>query len=165
VLLVAALLGSAFVDPPVSYAVTLPGSAGPRVAFVAELAISCGLMLTVLLLSASRLARFTGLAAGCLVATYISFEAPLSGMSMNPARTFASAAPGMQWQHLWIYLTAPVLGMLAGAQLFLAVRGARRLACAKLLHPAEARCIHCGYEPMRTASAQVTASASRSLPT
>jgi hypothetical protein len=71
----------------------------------------------------------------------------------------------MQWQHLWIYLTAPVLGMLVGAQLFLAVRGARRLACAKLLHPAEARCSHCGYEPMRTASAQVTASASRSLPT
>src|ERR1700694_896215 len=166
VLLVPAVLGSAFTDPPVSYAATLPGSAGPRVAFVAELAISCGLMLTVLLLSASaRLARFTGLAAGCLVTTYISFEEPLSGMSMNPARTFASAAPGMLWQHVWIYLTAPLLGMLAGAQLFLAVRGARRLACAKLLHPAEARCIHCGYEPLRTISAAVTASASRSLPT
>ncbi len=154
VLLVAALLGSAFTDPPVSYAATLPGPAGPRVAFVAELAISCGLMLTVLLLSASaRLARFTGLAAGCLVAVYIAFEAPLSGTSMNPARTFASAAPGMRWQHFWIYLTAPVLGMLIGAQLFVALRGVRRLACAKLLHPADARCIHCGYEPPATAPA------------
>ena len=85
--------------------------------------------------------------AGSLVALYISFESPLSGMSMNPARTIASAAPGMLWQSLWIYLTAPVLGMLGGAQLFLALRGARRLACAKLLHPAEARCIHCGYQP------------------
>jgi aquaporin Z len=112
------------------------------------LAISGALMFVILTVSGTaRLARFTGLAAGSLVALYISFESPLSGMSMNPARTIASAAPGMLWQSLWIYLTAPVLGMLGGAQLFLALRGARRLACAKLLHPAEARCIHCGYQP------------------
>ena len=166
VLLVAALFGGLFTDPPVSYAATLPGPAGPRIAFVAELAISCGLMLTVLLLSASaRLAPFTGVAAGCLVAAYISFEAPLSGMSMNPARTFASAAPGMLWQHFWIYLTAPVLGMLIGAQLFLAVRGTPRTGCAKLLHPAEARCIHCGYEPGHGAADEVAARPSQSLPT
>jgi aquaporin Z len=61
VLAVAALFGHAFTDPPVSYAATRPGPAGTGVAFVAELAISCGLMLTVLLLSASvRLSRFTG---------------------------------------------------------------------------------------------------------
>jgi len=166
VLLVAALFGGLFTDPPVSYAATLPGPAGPRIAFVAELAISCGLMLTVLLLSASaRLAPFTGVAAGCLVAAYISFEAPLSGMSMNPARTFASAAPGMLWQHFWIYLTAPVLGMLIGAQLFLAVRGTPRTGCAKLLHPAEARCIHCGYEPVHGAADEVAERPSQSLPT
>lgn len=165
VLLVAAALGGAFTGAPVGYAATLPGPAGPGIAFLAELGISCALMLTILLLSASaRLAPFTGLAAGCLVATFISFEAPLSGMSMNPARTFASAAPGMMWQHLWIYLTAPVLGMLLGAQLFLTLRGARRLGCAKLLHPPEVRCIHCGHEPDRAATAAV-ASASRSLPT
>jgi aquaporin Z len=153
VLLVAAALGGAFTDAPVSYATTLPGPAGPGVAFVAELAISCGLMLTVLLLSGSaRLAPFTGLAAGCLVAVYISFEAPLSGMSMNPARTFASAAPAMVWQHFWIYLAAPVLGMLIGAQLFLALRGSRGAGCGKLLHPPEVRCIHCGYEPGQAAA-------------
>jgi len=96
---------------------------------------------------AQRLARFTGIAAGMLVALYISFESPLSGMSMNPARTFASAAPAMLWQHYWIYLVAPTLGMLLGAQVFLTGRGVTRLACAKLLHPADVRCIHCGYEP------------------
>ena len=164
VLLVAAALGGAFTDAPVSYAATLPGPAGPRVAFAAELAISCGLMLTVLLLSGSgRLAPFTGVAAGCLVAAYISFEAPLSGMSMNPARTFASAAPGMLWQHFWIYLTAPVLGMLIGAQLFLALRGAHRTGCAKLLHPADVPCIHCGYEPGHGACDEAAAGPSRSL--
>jgi aquaporin Z len=150
VLVVAAALGSAFTAAPVSYAATMPGPAGPWIAFIAELTISGALMFVILTLSASaRLARFTGVAAGALVALYISFESPLSGMSMNPARTFASAAPGMLWENFWIYLTAPVLGMLGGAQLFLAVRGAQRLACAKLLHATDARCIHCGYQPAR----------------
>lgn len=154
VLLVAATAGRTFSDPPVSYAATLPGPAGARVAFAAELAISLGLMLTVLTLASSaRFARFTGLAAGCLVATYITLESPLSGMSMNPARSFASAAPGMQWRHLWIYVTAPLLGMLSAAQLFLALGGVRRALCAKLLHPLGVRCIHCGYEPDSTSSA------------
>jgi aquaporin Z len=152
VLLVAALAGHAFTDPPVSYAATLPGSSGPAAAFAAELVISAILMLTVLSFSSfARLAPFTGLIVGCLVATYITFESPLSGMSMNPARSLASAAPGMHWRHLWIYLTAPLLGMLTGAQVFIMVAGASHVLCAKLLHPLGVRCIHCGYEP-RTAA-------------
>jgi aquaporin Z len=148
VLLVALWFGRAFTDTPVNYAVTMPGDKGPLVAFIAELVISAALMFVVLSLSATRrLARFTGVAAGILVATYISLEAPLSGMSMNPARTFASAAPGMQWDYYWIYVLAPLLGMLGAAQIFLAVRGWGKLACAKLLHPADQRCIHCGYDP------------------
>ena len=152
VLLVTALAGHAFSDPPVSYAATLPGPKGPAAAFAAEFVISALLMLTVLSLSAwGRLAPFTGVIVGCLVATYITFESPLSGMSMNPARSFASAAPGMQWHHLWIYLTAPLLGMLAGAQAFLVIAGARRVLCAKLLHPLGVPCIHCGYQPRKAA--------------
>src|SRR5215470_444722 len=152
VLLVAAIAGHAFSDPPVSYAATLPGPSGPAAAFAAEFAISAVLMFTVLSLRASaRLAPYTGLIVGCLVATYITFESPLSGMSMNPARSLASAAPGMLWQHLWIYLTAPLLGMLGGAQLFVMVAGAKRVVCAKLLHPLGVRCIHCGYEPRAVA--------------
>ena len=148
VLLVAALAGHAFSDPPVSYAATLPGPSGPAAAFAAEFVISAVLMLTVLSLTATaRLAPYTGLIVGGLVALYITFESPLSGMSMNPARSLASAAPGMLWHHLWIYLTAPLLGMLTGAQVFLMVAGARRVLCAKLLHPLGVRCIHCGYEP------------------
>jgi aquaporin Z len=163
VLLVAVLLGAAFTAPPVSYAATLPGPGGPWVAFAAEFAISAGLMFVVLALSASqRLARFTGLAAGCLVAGYISLEAPLSGMSMNPARTFASAAPAMQWQSFWVYVFAPVSGMLAGAQLYLSVRGGCALGCAKLLHPPDVRCIHCGYDPaVRAPHGEVSVSPGR----
>lgn len=151
VLIVAALFGSEFTDAPVNYAATMPGASGPWIAFIAELLISGALMFVILTLSGTaRLARFTGYAAGCLVALYITFESPLSGMSMNPARTFASAAPGMHWDNFWIYLCAPLLGMLAGAQLYLTVRGVQRLACAKLLHPDDERCIHCGYEPTNT---------------
>jgi len=163
VLLVAAIAGHAFSDPPVSYAATLPGRSGPAAAFAAEFVISAVLMFTVLSLRASaRLARYTGLIVGCLVATYITFESPLSGMSMNPARSLASAAPGMLWHHLWIYLTAPLLGMLSGAQVFLMVAGARRVVCAKLLHPLGVRCIHCGYEPHEAARGESSPAQPRS---
>lgn len=149
VVLVLLLLGDAFNLPPVNNVATVPGLQGPLVAFVAELLISMGLMLTVLFfMNSQRLGRLTGLAAGILVATYITIEAPLSGMSMNPARTFASAAPGGPWTHAWIYYTAPILGMLAAVELYrrLLRRDTRRM-CAKLDHPDHVRCIHCGHEP------------------
>lgn len=142
------LLGHAFSDPPVSYAATRPGDPGIAAAFVAEFAISAVMMATVLTVAAhARYARFTGWAAGFLVASYITLESPISGMSMNPARSFASAAPGMQWQHLWIYFTAPVLGMLAAAQWKQARSGRNAMPCAKLIHGDTVRCIHCGFEP------------------
>jgi aquaporin Z len=148
VVLASMLLGNAFSDPPVSYAATQPGSQGIAAAFVAEFAISAAMMATVLTVAGhARYARFTGWIAGLLVATYISVEAPVSGMSMNPARSFASAAPGMQWQHLWIYFTAPVLGMLAAAQWKQRRSPASALPCAKLIHAGNVRCIHCGFEP------------------
>ena len=57
-------------------------------AFVAELTISFILMITVLFVSnRDTIARYTPYFAGALVATYITFEGPVSGMSMNPART------------------------------------------------------------------------------
>lgn len=147
VLVVAALLGSAFTEMPVRYVTTMPGAQGPVVAFLAETGISALMIFTVLSLSsADRTARYTGLAAGVLVAAYISIEAPLSGMSMNPARTFASAVPGLLWESFWIYATAPILGMLAGAQIFVLTK--RRVGCAKLIHSTTQRCIHCGYEPL-----------------
>ena len=148
VMLVATLLGEAFTKAPVSYVATMPGPQGPWVAFVAEIGISALLMFTVLTISNTpRIARFTGVFAGVLVALYISLEAPLSGMSMNPARSFASAAPALMWQSFWVYVIAPVLGMLSAAQLFLLFRTRTGVGCAKLLHPEDQRCIHCGHEP------------------
>jgi aquaporin Z len=146
VLLVEQLFGERFTAPPLHRAATLPGGAGTAAAFAAELLISFGMMLTVLWFSNHpRLERWTGVAAGVLVATYIGIEAPLSGMSMNPARSFASAAPGGLWEHLWIYFSAPVAGMLLAVATWRA--GARAVGCAKLVHATDQRCIHCGYDP------------------
>jgi aquaporin Z len=146
VLLVRAIAGQAFASPPVSWIVTLPGASGAGIAFAAELLMSAALMWMVLRLSSSApLARYTGLGAGVLVALFISLEAPLSGMSINPARSFASAAPAGIWHAMWIYFLAPPAGMLAAAELHL--RLARRSPCAKLMHTPRERCIHCGQQP------------------
>lgn len=138
----AAAIGMAIEHPAVNYVVTVPGRSGAAIAFLAELCISFGLMLTVLLVSNHRtMAAFTGLIAGCLVAMYISVEAPFSGMSMNPARTFASAAPGGVWTAFWVYLTAPPMGMLAAAEVYVRVKSLKRIYCAKLHHRNAKRCI------------------------
>lgn len=148
VLLVLLAFQERFASPPVDYVQTLPGSAGIWVAFAAEFFISLLLMLTVLVfMNNRRLARLTGLAAGILVALFISIEAPLSGMSMNPARSFASAAPAGHWNFAWIYFTAPFLGMLLAVELYRFLHFSTTRMCAKLDHPGNRRCIHCGYEP------------------
>jgi aquaporin Z len=150
VLLAAALLRGALAHPAVNWAATVPGPPGVQAAFAAEAAISFGLMLTVLAVSSSRFARLTGLAAAVLVATWISAESPVSGMSMNPARTVASALPSGVWTAAWIYFVAPPLGMLAAAQAFSALTQGRARHCAKFDHPTGVRCIFCGAEAART---------------
>lgn len=148
VVVFALLVGHSLIaDPSVNYVATVPGKAGIAWAFAAEALISFGLMLTVLYVSNSkRLNRYTAFFAGSLVALYITFEAPLSGMSMNPARSLGSALPGGIWDALWIYFTAPPIGMLAAAQVYVSHRGATRVYCCKLHHENSERCIfRCRY--------------------
>ena len=141
------LVGSPVRHASVNYAATTPGTHGLAAAFGGELLISFLQMIVVLKVSNhARLARFTGLVAGGLVATYISIESPLSGMSMNPARTFASAFPAQVWSGWWIYFTAPLLGMLSAAQVHLWKQGKAGINCAKLHHQNNKRCIFCEYQ-------------------
>lgn len=142
VMLAMLLLGPAVADPQVNYATTLPGPQGPAVAFLAELFISFVLMSVVLRVSnTKKLARWTGLFGGTLVAAYITFESPVSGMSMNPARTFGSAFGASVWVSLWIYFVAPPLGMLLAAEVFTRGKTRRTAACAKLHHHNNQPCI------------------------
>ena len=123
--------------------VTVPGAGGVAAAFAAEAAIAFVMMSTVLVVSNGPLARWTGLCAGALVVGYITFEAPLSGMSLNPARSLGSALPAMTWTALWLYFIAPPLGMLMAAEVFVSLRGAQAVHCAKLHHQNTKRCIFC----------------------
>lgn len=147
VLLVWAVAGQPFAGPPVTFVATVPGPAGSAVAFAAELAISFVLMLVILeATNRPRLARFTGVLAGALVALYIAIESPLSGMSMNPARTFGSALPGSVWTAWWVYFTAPPLGMLLAAEVYRRRGLGRSPRCAKLHHDNDQPCIfRCDY--------------------
>jgi aquaporin Z len=145
VLISVAVFGSVLANPAVNYVATVPGPGGPIVAFVAEVVITFILMSVILRVSNNqRIAKLTGLCAGVLVATYITFEAPLSGMSMNAARTFGSAFPAHTWDTLWIYFTAPLIGMLAAAQVYVTMKSSAAVACAKLHHANKKRCIFCG---------------------
>jgi aquaporin Z len=148
ILAAALLLGPALADSNVNYAVTRPGPHGALIAFVAELLISFILMSVVLRVSnTKRLARWTGVFAGILVATYITWESPLSGMSMNPARTFGSAFGAWVWMSLWIYFVAPPVGMLLAAEVFTRGKTPRSAACAKFHHYNNQRCIFkCNFE-------------------
>ncbi|PYU44393.1 MAG: hypothetical protein DMG54_09280 [Acidobacteria bacterium] len=134
--------GMLVAHPSVNYAVTRPGPLGVKVAFVAEVLISFVLLLTVLTVSNNKkLARHTGLFGGMLIASYITFEAPLSGMSMNPARTFGSAFLAKSFDALWLYFLAPPIGMLAAAEVYVRLRSVRAVHCAKYHHNNDKRCI------------------------
>lgn len=146
VLVASLALGEALADPATRYAATLPGPRGVAVAFAAEAVITFVLMSVLLLVSNHPTrAHLTGLCAGALVALYITVEAPLSGMSMNPARTLASALFARDWTALWIYFTAPPLGMLLAAEAYVWRRGHAAVFCAKLHHQNAERCVFCEW--------------------
>jgi aquaporin Z len=141
VLICAALIPSWLRHPSVHYIVTTPGVYGLLIAWLGEFAIALVMMSTVLSVNQRpRLAPFTGYIAAALVWLYITFEAPLSGMSLNPARTFASAIAANVWTGWWIYLTAPALGMLAAIELHRVVSVQHRSLCGKLNHSRHVAC-------------------------
>jgi aquaporin Z len=137
----ATALGMLAADPAVNYVLTLPGAAGTTAAAVAELVISFT-TLSIVLGVAARPSTMpaTGLVAGLVVALNIAIEAPLSGMSMNPARSLGPALVAGNFSAFWIYALVPPVGM----QLAAALHGVLRSAgCAKFNHGSGVRCIFC----------------------
>jgi len=141
------VLGELLAEPAVEFITTRPGEAGRLAAALGEIAISFVTMSVLLRVAAHpRTMRWTGVAAALLVMANITFEAPLSGMSMNPARSLGPALLAGRFDGLWIYFLAPPLAMIAAADVFRRTR-ARPAPCAKLHHSDAVRCIFCGYEP------------------
>jgi aquaporin Z len=149
--LAALLLGPWIDAPSVRYVATVPGEMwGAAAAFVAEAVITFVLMTVILHVSNHvRWSRYTGVCAGLLVAAYIAIEAPISGMSMNPARSLGPALLSGAVAPLWIYFVAPAIGMLSAAELFVRTHGPGAVFCAKLHHHTTARCIfHCRFSEL-----------------
>ena len=131
----ALLLGKQLAGPDVDYAVTVPGIYGTGAAFAAEL-LMAALLMTAVLWTSNRpgLAGYTSYCVGVLIMFYILFFAPVSGFSINPARTAGSAVFAHLWSAGWVYFAAPLLGMLGVAEVYLRSFGPDRILCAKL-HP------------------------------
>jgi aquaporin Z len=157
-------LGAWVSHPNVNYVATIPGFYGIPLAFAAEVAMAFLMMSMILeVTNQARLARFTGIFAGILVFAFITLEAPISGMSINPARTFGSALNARLWTALWLYFLAPPLGMALAAEVHRRSSHAT-VRCAKLHHDNDERCIfRCGYreQALPATAAAPSPSASR----
>jgi aquaporin Z len=147
------LLGSRLAAPGVDYAVTVPGKYGTAAAFAAELFMAALLMAVVLWTSnRPRLASGTSYCVGVLIAFYILLFAPVSGFSINPARTAGSAVFAHLWTAGWVYFTAPLIGMMGAAEAYLRSFGPDRILCAKLRpDPAYACPFRCRFPGHRSA--------------
>ena len=114
------VLGESFRHISINHVATVPGAEGPLGAFIAEWIISFVLMMVLLwAINSKKREKLAGFFVAILIAFYLIAEEPYSGMSLNPARSFASALAAREWKDLWIYFVAPITAMLAAAQLFL----------------------------------------------
>ncbi len=131
----ALLLTGSIGAPEVNYAVTVPGPDGVAAAFAAELFMA-SLLMAVVLWSSNRpaIAKYTSYFVGVLIALYIPFFAPVSGFSINPARTVGSAVFADVWTAWWIYFVAPLAGMLGTAELYVRSYGIHRVRNARPFH-------------------------------
>jgi aquaporin Z len=99
-------------------------SGGIVQSFVMEFLLTLILMFVILCTStaAREQRQFAGVAIGAVVALEALFAGPVSGASMNPARSLAPAVVSLRVESLWIYLVAPVLGAVAGVAAWRCVR-------------------------------------------
>jgi aquaporin Z len=140
VALYAALLGSWASTPDVDYISTVPGRWGWAPAFAAELAITFAMFYLVLeSTSSERFRPYTGVLCGVWLMLLIVFESPISGTSLNPARSTGSAVFAVQGLSLLLYFVAPPIGAQLAALLYRRARRGREVPCAKLHHHAPAR--------------------------
>ena len=98
----------------ITLGVTNPAGAAGQ-SFVMEFLLTLILMFVILSVSAGSKEKglLAGVAIGSVIALEAMFAGPVSGASMNPARSLAPALVAMQFGNLWIYLVAPIMGAVA----------------------------------------------------
>lgn len=128
----AVLFGPRLAVPAVDYAVTVPGFGGAPAAFAAEFFMAALLVAAVLITSnRPNMAAYTTWLMGVLIANFVVFFSPISGYSINPARTIGSAVFAHLYTGLWIYSVAPLGGMLGAAEAYLRLTPAHAASRAK----------------------------------
>lgn len=132
----ASFLSRAALGPVGKLGATVP-VVSPAVAFGAEWLLSFVLMVVIMAVATDdRVADgFAAIAVGFTVGFCALVGGPLTGASMNPARSFGPALAGGIWQSQWIYWLAPITGMLAAARLYELLRHAEPPRVTGRCHP------------------------------
>jgi aquaporin NIP len=120
----ALVLLAVWTGAPADLGATVP-SVGAGSALVYEFLLTAFLMFVILAVATDT--RAVGSAAAIAIGGTIALDAlfggPVSGASMNPARSLGPALVAGEWQDFWVYLAGPLLGACAGAFAYQAVRG------------------------------------------
>jgi aquaporin NIP len=100
----------------VSLGATIPSGSDWQ-SFILEIVLTFILMLTIINVSqgAKEKGLFAGIAIGSVILLEAMFAGPISGASMNPARSLSPAIMSGNLNHLWIYISAPVIGSVTAA--------------------------------------------------
>ena len=112
--------------PACATGATVP-TVGAGSALVYEFVLTAFLMFVIMAVATDTRAvgAAAAIAIGGTVALDALFGGPVTGASMNPARSLGPALAAGEWSHFWIYVTGPVLGAAAGALAYQTVRGDR----------------------------------------
>jgi aquaporin NIP len=122
----ALLLLAAWSDKPAALGATLP-SVGAATAVLYEVVLTALLMFVIVAVATDT--RAVGAAAAIAIGGTVALDAllggPLTGASMNPARSFGPALAAGEWHDLWIYVVGPVAGAALGAGAYQLIRAPR----------------------------------------
>jgi aquaporin NIP len=142
----ALVLLAAWPDAPASLGATAP-SAGVAAALLYEVVLTALLMFVIMAVATDTRAvgAAAAIAIGGTVALDALFGGPVTGASMNPARSFGPALAAGEWRDFWIYVVGPALGAIIGAVAYQAVRGTSAVST-----PAAVRSGPAAPEPTRT---------------
>jgi len=120
----AVVLLAVWPDRPGDLGATVP-TVGAGSAFVYELVLTAFLMFVIMAVATDT--RAVGAAAAIAIGGTVGLDAlfggPVTGASMNPARSFGPALAASQWHDFWIYVAGPVAGAALGALAYQLVRG------------------------------------------
>jgi aquaporin NIP len=122
----ALLLLAAWTDKPADLGATVP-SVGTGTALMYEIVLSAFLMFVIVAVATDT--RAVGAAAAIAIGGTVGLDAlfggPITGASMNPARSLGPAIAAGEWQDFWIYVAGPLAGASIGALAYQLVRGER----------------------------------------